>query len=242
MYVTRSEYDHGVNTFSPEGRLFQVEYALEAIKQGTTAVGIQTRGGVVLAAERRASSPLLVAASVEKIFVVDRHIGAAASGITADARTMVDYARVEAQNHWFSYNEVLPVESCAQALSDVAMSFGQKKRNGPKMSRPFGVALLLGGIDDNGPSLYHTDPSGTYVRYLAKAIGAGCEGAQQTLEEKYDKSMELDDAVKLALEVLKQVMEERISSSNIELSIIRTESPVFKSLTKDEIDALLATL
>ena len=242
MYVTRSEYDHGVNTFSPEGRLFQVEYALEAIKQGTTAIGIQTREGVVLAAEKRAPSVLLVAASVEKIFVIDKHISAAASGLSADARTLVDYARVEAQNHWFSYNEQLPVESCAQAVCDVAMSFGERKKNGPKMSRPFGVALLLGGIDENGPSLFHTDPSGTYVRYLAKAIGSGCEGAQQTLEEKYDKSMELNDAIKLCLEVLKQVMEEKISASNVEISVIRTSSPTFKTLTKEEIDTLLETL
>ena len=106
MYLTRSEYDRGVNTFSPEGRLFQVEYAIEAIKLGSTAVGISTKTGVVLAVEKRLSSPLLEPDSVEKIMEIDTHVGAAMSGLVADARTLVDHARVEAQNHRFTYDEV----------------------------------------------------------------------------------------------------------------------------------------
>lgn len=114
MYLTRSEYDRGVNTFSPEGRLFQVEYAIEAIKLGSTAVGIQTKEGCVLAVEKRLTSPLLDPASVEKIAEIDGHIGAAMSGLVADARTLVDHARVEAQNHTFTYDEPIGVEALTQ--------------------------------------------------------------------------------------------------------------------------------
>jgi 20S proteasome subunit alpha 5 len=114
MYLTRSEYDRGVNTFSPEGRLFQVEYAIEAIKLGSTAVGIQTKEGCVLAVEKRLTSPLLDPASVEKIAEIDGHIGAAMSGLVADARTLVDHARVEAQNHTFTYDEPVGVEALTQ--------------------------------------------------------------------------------------------------------------------------------
>jgi len=114
MYLTRSEYDRGVNTFSPEGRLFQVEYAIEAIKLGSTAVGIQTKQGCVLAVEKRLTSPLLDPASVEKIAEIDGHIGAAMSGLVADARTLVDHARVEAQNHTFTYDEPVGVEALTQ--------------------------------------------------------------------------------------------------------------------------------
>lgn len=117
MYLTRSEYDRGVNTFSPEGRLFQVEYAIEAIKLGSTAIGLQTKYGCVLAVEKRLTSSLLEPKSVEKIAEIDCHIGAAMSGLVADARTLVDHARVEAQNHRFTYDEPIGVEALTQGKS-----------------------------------------------------------------------------------------------------------------------------
>lgn len=145
MFLTRSEYDRGVNTFSPEGRLFQVEYAIEAIKLGSTAIGICTSEGVVLAVEKRITSPLMEPTTIEKIVEVDKHIGCAVSGLMADSRTMIDRARVEAQNHWFTYNEQMTVESCAQAVSNLAIQFGDSDDDGSAMSRPFGVAILFAG-------------------------------------------------------------------------------------------------
>ncbi|XP_015750429.1 PREDICTED: proteasome subunit alpha type-5-like [Acropora digitifera] len=136
MFLTRSEYDRGVNTFSPEGRLFQVEYAIEAIKLGSTAIGIQTSEGVVLAVEKRITSPLMEPASVEKIVEIDSHIGCAVSGLIADSRTMVDKARVEAQNHWFTYNEQMSIESVTQAVSNLALEFGDDDaREGAMVSK-----------------------------------------------------------------------------------------------------------
>jgi len=123
MYLTRSEYDRGVNTFSPEGRLFQVEYAIEAIKLGSTAVGLQTKDGCILAVEKRLTSPLLEPSSVEKIAEIDTHIGAAMSGLVADARTLVDHARVEAQNHTFTYDEPIGVEALTQGMSQYIYIF-----------------------------------------------------------------------------------------------------------------------
>lgn len=221
MYLTRSEYDRGVNTFSPEGRLFQVEYAIEAIKLGSTAVGLQTKDGCVLAVEKRLTSPLLDPASVEKIAEIDGHIGAAMSGLVADARTLVDHARVEAQNHTFTYDEPIGCEALTQAVCDLALSFGEGKdgNSSKRMSRPFGVALLLAGYDElDGPQLFFSDPSGTFVRYKAKAIGAGSEGAQSNLSESYNENMTLNEAEDLALSTLKQVMEEKISTENVELA------------------------
>jgi len=237
MYLTRSEYDRGVNTFSPEGRLFQVEYAIEAIKLGSTAIGIQTSEGVVLAVEKRVTSTLLKADSIKKLVKLDKHIGCAMSGLVADARTLVDHARVETQNHWFTYNEQMGVEPCVQTLCDLALGFGDGG-----MARPFGVALLVAGIDENGPSLYHADPSGTFTRYEAKAIGAGSEGAQSSLEEQYNKSLTLKEAQKIALEVLKQVMEEKISSTNIELATVTTESRLFEVCSEEEVEEIIKTL
>lgn len=210
MFLTRSEYDRGVNTFSPEGRLFQVEYAIEAIKLGSTAIGIRTPDGIVMAVEKRITSVLMEPATVEKIVEVDKHIGCATSGLMADARyemvppiilksfnsefqfmiicscfhcrTLIDRARVECQSHWFVYNERMSVESCAQAVSTLAIQFGDSADGGSAMSRPFGVAILFAGVENGDPQLWHMDPSGTYIRYDAKAIGSGSEGAQQNLQ------------------------------------------------------------
>jgi 20S proteasome subunit alpha 5 len=144
---------------------------------------------VVLVVEKRITSCLMEPSTIEKIAEVDKHIGLACSGLTADSKTLIDRARVEAQNHWFTFNEPMSVESIAQGVSNLAIKFGDSEADDSEsaMSRPFGVALLFAGIDHKGPQLYLMDPSGTYVQYDAKAIGSGSEGAQQTLVEMYNK-------------------------------------------------------
>lgn len=148
------EYDRGVNTFSPEGRLFQVEYAIEAIKLGSTAIGVKTKDAVVLGVEKRLTSPLMESHSVEKLFEIDSHIGCAISGLTADARTIIEHARVQTQNHRFTYDEPQGIESTTQSICDLALRFGEGEDGEERiMSRPFGVALLIAGIDEHGPQL-----------------------------------------------------------------------------------------
>ncbi|KAL7722315.1 Proteasome subunit alpha type-5 [Entamoeba marina] len=228
MFLTKNENDHGVNTFSSEGRLFQVEYATEAMKLGSTVIGIQTSEGVVLA--------------VENIIEIDTHIGAAVSGLTADARTLIDNARLESQNHRFMYNEVINVEVIAQAISDLSLRFGEGGKKKKIMSRPFGVALLIAGVDETGPKLFQTDPSGMFLEFYAKAIGAGTEAAQALLHEKYHKSMTLRQAEVLALSTLKQVMEEKLSSKNVEVALVTTESKKFEVMNVEFVDNLIAEL
>lgn len=143
---------------------------------------------MVLGVEKRVTSTLLETSSVEKIVEIDRHIGCAMSGLQADARSMVEHARVESQSHAFHYNEPLRVESCTQAICDLALRFGEGADGEESiMSRPFGVALLIAGYDEDGPQLYHAEPSGTFYRYDAKAIGSGSEGAQAELQNEFHK-------------------------------------------------------
>lgn len=243
-FLGRSEYDRGVNTFSPEGRLFQVEYAIEAIKLGSTAIGIRTKEGVVLAVEKRLTSPLICPESIEKILEIDVHMGCAMSGLTADARTLVDHARVEAQAHWFTYNELMPVESCVNAVADLALDFSDSDKNKKKvMSRPFGVALLVGGWDDvDGPVLFNTDPSGTFTKYMAASIGSAQEGATSMLQEQYNQDMTLKEAQTLALTVLRQVMEEKLGKENIEVAMISAETKRFHSLSLQELEDVISRL
>jgi len=163
----KEHYDRGVNTFSPEGRIYQIEYALEAINHGSTSIGIKTSEGVVLGVEKKLASILMEPAKSEKLVELDNHCACAMSGIVGDARVLIDHARVEAQNHKFNYLEMYPVDLITQSVSDMAMNFGEGYEGSKRkpMARPFGVALLIAGVDDNGPQLFQTDPSGTYFKW-----------------------------------------------------------------------------
>ncbi|KAI1726503.1 proteasome subunit domain-containing protein [Ditylenchus destructor] len=248
MFLTRSEYDRGVNTFSPEGRLFQVEYAIETVKLGATSIGIRTKEGVVLAAEKRASSKLLVNDSLDKISKVDEHIGTTFAGLIADSRTLVNHARQEAQNFWFTFNRKIRVEDVTQSVANLALHFGDDDSK-IRMGRPFGVALLFAGVDKTGPRLFHLDPSGTFIDCLAKSIGAACDGAEQNLKEKYHEDITLLEAEKLALTILKQVMEDKLDSLNVEVVVMTPvvdsegiQSGKFHRLTKEELEAIVTDL
>ena len=193
---------------------------------------------------------------------IDTHIGAAVSGpdlftyepihsfiyslliklinlgLIGDGRTLVDHARVEAQNHRFTYNEPIGVEALTQSMCDLALGFGEsRKKEEKKMSRPFGVALLIAGYDDRGSQLYFSDPSGTFNQYKAKAIGSGSEGAQSTLQDKYKDGMNIREAEDLACEILKQVMEEKINNLNVEFASVTANG--FHIYTSDELDTVI---
>jgi len=158
------------------------------------------------------------------------------SGLVPDARTLVDHARVDAQNYTFTYDEPIPIESVTQSICDLSIRFGEDRGSDDVMSRPFGVALLVGGVDEHGPVLFHTDPAGNYTQYLAKAIGNGADSAQTLLEAQYYKSMDIQAAKIMTLTVLRQVMEEKLTSANVELSLITTTHKKLLHLTTEEID------
>lgn len=239
MFSSRTEYDRGVNTFSPEGRIFQIEYAIEAVKLGSTSLGIQTAEGVVIAAEKRVPSTLVDPKSMNKIFEIDSHIGVVLSGMVADARILVEHARVESQNHKFTYNEPMRVESCTLATCDVSARFGESGGKKKLMSRPFGVSLLIAGVDENGPQLWQTDPSGTYTKHEAQAIGGGAEAAASIFDSQYHKSMTLADAENLAISILKSVMEDKLTRSNIEIACVRTSDRKLVIYNSDAIQAVI---
>src|SRR5688500_12085366 len=190
-------YDRAITVFSPDGRLFQVEYAREAVKRGTTAVGVRCKGGVVLLVDKRVSSKLVVPSSIEKIFAIDAHVGCATSGLVADARALVDRARVEAQLNRVTYDEAIPVDVLVKKICDYKQSYTQYGGG-----RPFGTALLVAGVDGSGPHLYETDPSGALIEYKASAVGSGRPQALELLEKEYKEGMTSDAAIQLGLKAL----------------------------------------
>ena len=136
-------YDRGITVFSPDGRLFQVEYAREAVKKGTTTIGLKFKGGVILIVDKRVSSRLVEPDSIEKIYNIDEYIGCATSGLVADARILVDQARKDAQTHKMTYNENIAVEMLVKKICDFKQNYTQYGG-----VRPFGTALLMAGTDD----------------------------------------------------------------------------------------------
>lgn len=242
MFSSKSDYDRGVNTFSPDGLIYQIDYAMKAIDLGSTSLGIQTSEGVVIAAEKRIKSRLMEPSSVLKIMEIDSHIGCVMSGLIADARILVEHARVQAQYHRFTYNEPIPVESCTLSISDLSLQFGEGRNRKKSLARPYGVSLLVAGVDENGPQLWQTDPSGTFVKYEAKAIGNGGEAAQSTLLEKYSRSMSLDEAKKLCVSILQNVMEEKLTNTNIDVAVVSASSGKLEVMTAEQIADIIKTL
>ena len=214
MQPNQQGYDVASTVFSPDGRLFQVEYAREAVKRGTTAVGVRFPGGVVVAAEKRLGSRLIEPQSVEKIFRLERHIGCATSGLVADARALVDRVRVDAQMNRVTYGEAVTVLTLVQRISDFKRSFTQHGG-----ARPFGTALLVAGVDASGPHLYETDPSGALLEYRAGAVGSGRGKALEFFEETYKDDLDQDASIKLALQALRTATEGNIGVDNVEVGL-----------------------
>ena len=249
----KNEYDRSVNTFSSQGRLFQVEYAMKAVENGQITLGMQLSNGVILAAEKKIENRLQIPKSIEKISKINDNIIATYSGLLSDSRSLLDHARVEAANHWFVYNEEMPIESLALSVCEFALSLADKTKknnnneNTKNISRPFGCSLLLGGIDKLGkPVLFRNDPSGNYSRFRACCIGAGGENGMITLSEHYKEDVSLDEALKLAIRVVKENMEQKINKENVEISHItydkETGTSKVVNLNVEQIESLIKSL
>jgi len=212
------DYDFGITIISPEGRIFQVEYARESVKRGATAIGVLYDKGAVLLAERRIHSRLVEPAHTKKLYVIDQHIAVASSGLVADSRVLIDMARVECQNNRIRYGEELPVGMLARAICEVKQTYTQHGG-----VRPFGAALLIGGIDKGVPALYETDPSGAYRSIFAGGIGRGATKVQTYLEGHWTAGLSKDAAIDLALHAIADQYDEDLTVDNLELAILSTD-------------------
>jgi proteasome alpha subunit len=227
-------YDRAITVFSPDGRLYQVEYAIETVRRGTLAIGIKSKEGVLLAVEEKARK-LQISNVTQKIFQVDDHIGVAAAGYIPDARTQVDHARFFAQSNRLIYDEPVDEEGVAKNIADMAQQFTQYAG-----VRPFGVALILAGVDKSGAALYLTDPSGTYIGYDAVAIGAGSDQVTEFLEKSYKDNMSMEEGGALALESISLVSEEKTGTRHVKMAIITNDSKTMRKVEEEEIEKYAA--
>ena len=233
MLPSQQGYDRAITVFSPDGRLYQVEYAIETVKRGALAIGIKTKQGVVIAVEEKPRR-LQISTTPQKIFQVDYHIGAAAAGYIPDARAQVDNARFFSQSNKLVYDEPVEVQTVAKHLADQCQQYTQYAG-----ARPLGVSLIIGGVDNAGSSLYLTDPSGAYVLYNAVAIGANSDVATEFLEKNYSSDLTLDDAKALAIAVINLVSEVKEGSEHIKISQINSETKLFEFIQESEITKLI---
>jgi len=223
-------YDQTPTMYSPDGRIYQVEYALETVKRGTLAVGIKGKDGVILAVEEKPRK-LQIAKITQKIFRIDDHIGVAAAGYIPDARNQVDEVRFFSQSNRMVYDELIEVETVAKHIADQCLTFTQYAG-----VRPYGVALIIAGADLDGPSLYLTDPSGAYLSYDAVAIGAGTEQVTEFLEKHYKKDMPLEDTAALAVAAIYLASDTKEGITHIKMSQVKTATRLFEQVSEQDLE------
>ncbi|PIT85089.1 proteasome endopeptidase complex, archaeal, alpha subunit [Candidatus Micrarchaeota archaeon CG10_big_fil_rev_8_21_14_0_10_59_7] len=231
---SQAAYDRAITVFSPDGRLFQVEYAREAVRTGSTSVGVVCKDGLVLLAHKRITSPLAVSISHEKIYLIDEHIAAASSGLVADARKLVDFARLETQKHRLTFNEEMPIEVIAKHVGDHVQFFTQYAG-----VRPYGVSLLVGGADKDGSlHLFETDPSGALFEYKATAIGSGKKTVEEFFEKEYKESIPTQEGIKLAIRALRKATNDKLTPELVDIAVVdRTKKS--RILSREEIAGCL---
>ena len=223
-------YDRTSIMFSPDGRLLQVEYAKKTVKQGSTVIGVSCKDGVIMLTDKRVAEKLIVSESVEKIFQVDDHLGAAASGILSDGRILVEKAQVIAQNHRVTYNEPMMVQMLVKEICDLKQLYTQVGG-----ARPFGVAIMFMGVGDK-PHLFVTDPTGIYFEYKATAIGEADTVVKEFLQKNYKDNMSVDDGFKLALEAMKKGLDKNFDINRIDAAHIRLSDKQFHGYTREELN------
>lgn len=229
-----SRYSFSLTTFSPSGKLMQIEYALNCVqKQGKTSLGIRARDGVVLATEKKTSSSLIKEESFEKVAKVCDSVGIVYAGMGGDFRVLLKKARKRAATYSKTYKDAIPVEQITRKTAAVMQEYTQQGG-----VRPFGVSLLIAGYDDDGPALFQADPSGAFFGWNATAIGSNSVNAKTFLEKRFSEDMELEDAIQTALLTLREGFEGEMTAHNVEVGVIGSDRK-FRVLTPEDVQDYL---
>jgi proteasome alpha subunit len=236
VFAAPGAYDRAITVFSPDGRLFQVEYAMELVNRGATILALRCAGGVVLGAEETID-PLEESEYSWKIFKVDDHVGTAIVGLSSDARILIDQARVHAQSNKLTYDEPIDTEVVTKRICDIKQLYTQHAG-----VRPFGVSMIFAGVDKTGPRVFGTHPSGTYRGYKARAEGAGRETVFNILKEEYKEDMELENATKLAVKCLTKALEARQLPPRIKVAVTPLETKKMTILADEKVESIMKQL
>ena len=236
VFAAPGAYDRAITVFSPDGRLFQVEYAMELVNRGATIIGIQCPEGLVLGSEENIEV-LEEAGYSWKIFKVDDHVGAAIVGLSSDARILIDQARIYAQSNKLTYDEPIDIEVVTKRICDIQQMYTQHAG-----VRPFGVSIIFGGVDKTGTRVFGTHPSGTYRGYKATALGAGRETVLSILKDEYKDDLTLEKSTQLAVKCLIKALEARQLPPRIKIAIISAATKKMEMLSDDKVEGYVKEL
>lgn len=226
-------YDRAITMFSPDGRLLQVEYAKKTVRQGSTAIGMVCSDGVLLVADKRIVDKLIVPNSVEKIFQIDSHIAASASGILSDARVLIERSQLKAQQHSVTYDSPIDIVTIVKDVCNLKQVCTQSGG-----LRPFGVSLLFAGVDQEGPKLFETDPTGIFFQFKAAVIGEGDGEIEEILENEYNESMTVENGLKLCIKALKKFLGKNFDIARIDAAYIDSKEKKFTEVTQDRLEKI----
>ena len=223
-------YDRTQSMFSPDGRLLQIEYAKKTVRQGTTALGMVCKDGVILISDKRIISKLVVSKSIEKLFQIDEHIGAAVSGLVSDGRILFERAQIKAQQHKVTYDEPIDIQSLVKDICNVKQAYSQYGG-----ARPFGVSLLFAGIDEDGAKLFATEPSGIFFQYNAAAIGEGETEIMDALEKEDKDNLTMEQGFALAISIFKKVLQKEFDINRFCASYIALKDKKYVAIGPKEL-------
>ncbi len=230
-------YDRTSTMFSPDGRLLQVEYAKKAVKQGTTAMGLVCKDGVVLVADKRLISKLVVPESVEKIYQVDEHIGATATGYLMDGRVLIEKAQLIAQQHRVTFDNPMDTKGLVKEVCNIKQAFTQYGG-----ARPFGISILFAGVDEDGNiNLFETEPTGMFFQYLATVIGEGEVEIKAILDKEYKEGMAIEEGINLAISALKRVLAKDFELKRIDCAYVTKAEQKFTRVDMNYLKKILKT-
>ena len=227
-------YDRAITMFSPDGRLLQVEYAKKTVHQGSTAIGTVCADGILFVTDKRIVEKVIIPESVERIFKIDDHMGATASGILSDARVLIERAQLRAQQHRVTYDSPIDVSTIVKDICSLKQICTQSGG-----LRPFGVSMIIGGIDVEGPKLFETDPTGIFFPFRATVIGEGETEIEELLNEKYHPKITIEEGLRLCLMGLAKLLDKNFSVERIDAAIITIEERRYTQLSKDKLEKIV---
>jgi len=227
-------YDRAITMFSPDGRLLQVEYAKKTVRLGNTAIGMVCKDGVLLVTDKRIVDKLVVPEAIEKIFQIDDHIMATAAGIISDARVLIEQSQVKAQQNKVVYDSPIDIITVVKSICDVKQMCTQSGG-----LRPFGVSLLVAGIDEGGKKLFETDPTGIFYQYKATVIGEGEPDIEEFLQKEYKDDLTLEEGLKICIKALKKFLDTNFTIDRIDAAYIDEKEKKMKKVSKDRLKKLL---
>ena len=227
-------YDRAITMFSPDGRLLQVEYAKKTVRQGSTAIGMVCKDGVLFVTDKRIVDKLVVPESIEKIWKIDDHIGATASGILSDARVLIERAQLKAAQHRVTYDTPIDVLTVVTDIASLKQICTQSAG-----LRPFGVSTLVAGIDNTGAKLFETDPTGIFFQYKATVIGEGETEISEVLDNEYSDDLTIEEGLRICTNALVKVLDKKFNVDRIDVAYIDTKERIFRKMDRSRIEKVL---